>query len=142
MDREQFVAELEQADENFDKETALKIIKNSFGKIKNNKDGIVNLVIVMEELAELQQQLSKFIRGKEDFECLVEELGDVMLGIYYVQEICGISDEMLHKAMNVKMDRQDKRNETHVLRKNMSLYERHPEWIDPNWREMTEDYVK
>lgn len=111
MDRNEFVEKFNQADDALDKENALRIIKNSFGKIKNNKDGIVNLVIVMEELAELQQQLSKYIRGKEDFECLVEELGDVMLGIYYVQEICGISDEMLHKAMNVKLERQDNRNQ-------------------------------
>ena len=35
----------------------------------------------------------------------MEELGDVQLGIYYVQEICRISDEELHKSMNVKMRR-------------------------------------
>ena len=122
MDRKEFIKSMGKASENFDKDTALQIIKNSFGKIQHNEDGAVNLVIVMEELAELQQQLSKHIRGKEDFECLVEELGDVMLGVYYVQEICGISDEMLHKAMNVKLDRQDKRNEMHVLQKNMNNY--------------------
>ena len=117
MDHNEFIKNMEKASEDFDKDTALKIIKNSFGKIQHNEDGVVNLVIVMEELAELQQQISKCIRGKEDFESLVEELGDVMLGIYYVQEICHISDEMLHKAMNVKLERQDKRNEMHVLQK-------------------------
>lgn len=115
MDHNEFINNMEKASSGFDKETALQIIKNSFSKIQHNEDGTINLVIVMEELAELQQQLSKYIRGKADFECLVEELGDVMLGVYYVQEICGISDEMLHKAMNVKLERQDKRNEKHVL---------------------------
>lgn len=37
-----------------------------------------------------------------------EELADVQLGIYYVQEICGIATDDLHKAMNVKMKRLEK----------------------------------
>ena len=34
----------------------------------------------------------------------LEELADVQIGIYYVQEICGITNEELQKAINVKID--------------------------------------
>ena len=111
MDHQEFTKAMKTAEDTVDKERAFQVLRATMGKVKNNDDGTVNLIIVMEELAELQQQLSKYIRGKEDFTGLVEELGDVMLGIYYVQEICGISDELLHKAMNIKLNRQEKRNE-------------------------------
>ena len=42
---------------------------------------------------------------------LIEELGDVYLGVKYVQEIFDISDEILAKAVNVKLSRQNIRNE-------------------------------
>lgn len=59
----------------------------------------------MEELAELSQAIAKELRDKGDNINLLEELADVQLGIYYVQEIFSITDENLHKAMNVKMRR-------------------------------------
>lgn len=67
--------------------------------------GTRNLVIVMEELAELQQQLSKFLRGKGDHIGLVEECADVIMGMDYVKHICNITDEEINKAINVKIDR-------------------------------------
>ena len=73
-------------------------------------DGVYNLVVVMEELGELTQEISRFIRGKGDKEALMEELADTCLGIKYVQLLCDISDDELKKAINVKTKRQDKRN--------------------------------
>lgn len=67
--------------------------------------GTRNIVIVMEELAELQQQLSKFLRGKGDHIGLVEECADVIIGLDYVKHICNITDEEINKAINVKIDR-------------------------------------
>lgn len=69
------------------------------------KEGTRNLVIVMEELAELQQQISKYLRGKEDRLGLIEEVADVIMGLDYVKIICNISDEEVNKAMNVKLQR-------------------------------------
>lgn len=59
----------------------------------------------MEELSELSKEISKELRGKGDKTNILEELADVQLGIYYVQEICKINNEDLYKAMNVKMKR-------------------------------------
>lgn len=67
--------------------------------------GTRNLIIVMEELSELSQEISKFLRGKKDLVGLTEELGDVYLALDYVKSICGISTDDLNKAMNVKIDR-------------------------------------
>ena len=72
---------------------------------EENAIGHRNLIIVFEELAELQQEISKWLRGKGNFNHMVEEIADVQLGIYYVQQIVGIQDETIQQAMAVKMDR-------------------------------------
>lgn len=64
-----------------------------------------NLIIAMEEFAEVTKEITKVLRGKEDHVELVEELADAYLSIAYVQEVCHISDEELNKAINVKIDR-------------------------------------
>lgn len=73
--------------------------------VDGNPRGHRNLIIVMEELSELIKEISKELRGKGDNISILEELADVQLGIYYVQEIVGIEDELLQKAMSVKMKR-------------------------------------
>lgn len=79
--------------------------------------GLMNTIIVMEELGELQQEISKFIRAKDgddwnyDKTKLLEELADVYLGIRYMQVIAGITQNDLNKAINVKIKRQRKRTE-------------------------------
>ncbi len=70
-----------------------------------NPRGHKNLIIVMEELSELAKEISKELRGKGDNTSILEELADVQLSIYYVQEIIGIQDESLLRAMAVKMER-------------------------------------
>lgn len=67
--------------------------------------GTRNLVIVMEELAELSQQISKYLRGKEDHLGLVEELADVTMGLDYVKHICNITDKEVNKTINVKLEK-------------------------------------
>lgn len=89
------------------------ILETLIKSIESNKDdgnprGHGNLIIVMEELSELTKEISKWLRGKGDRISMIEELADVNLGIYYIQEICKITDDEVHKAMNVKVDRLDK----------------------------------
>lgn len=71
----------------------------------SNPRGHENLIIVMEELAELSQQVSKTLRGQEDRMHLLEELADVYIGNEFVKSICGFSDNEIAKAINVKLDR-------------------------------------
>ena len=107
LDREVFITQLGDADKNIDKNWVSNVLKDSVeSNLKDgNPRGHRNLIIVMEELAELSKEVSKELRGKGDHANILEELADVQLGIYYVQDICKIDDDELHKAMNIKMKR-------------------------------------
>ncbi len=107
MNREKFIQQLNTVNKNLDKHWIMKILNQSIdSNLKDgNPRGHRNLIIVMEELSELSKEISKELRGKGDQYNILEELADVQLGIYYVQEICGVSNDDLHKAMNIKMKR-------------------------------------
>lgn len=107
MNREKFIFQLSTTEKNIDKHWIVEVLKRSIdSNLKDgNPRGHRNLVIVMEELSELIKEISKELRGKGDQYNILEELADVQLGIYYVQEICGIGNDDLYKAMNIKMRR-------------------------------------
>lgn len=107
MNREVFIEQFNKAESSIDKEWMLNVLNQSVDSNlpDGNPRGHRNLIIVMEELSELSKEISKELRGKGDNTNILEELADVQLGIYYVQEICKINNEDLHKAMNVKMKR-------------------------------------
>lgn len=112
MDLNEFKAQLKTVETTLDENDVDRVLTAALKKVpedKNNK-GTYNLIIVMEELAELTQQVSKYIRGKADRYCVLEELADVYLSARYVKNIVGISDEELNAAINVKKNRQDKKN--------------------------------
>lgn len=106
MERNAFIREFGFASPSLDKR---KIKKTIACIVKGNQDrnpqGHYNLVIVMEELAELQKEVSKQLRGRGDKIALTEETADVLLSLMYLQNICGITTEEIHKAMNVKIKR-------------------------------------
>lgn len=65
-----------------------------------------HIIICIEECSELQQTLTKLIRGKtEDKMHILEEMADVILAIKYLQNKLNISDEELNKAICVKAKR-------------------------------------
>lgn len=61
--------------------------------------------IVMEELAELQQQVSKQIRGYGDETGLLEEMADAYICLNFLESIFDIKPEKLQKAIDVKIYR-------------------------------------
>lgn len=68
------------------------------------------LQIAQEELAELVQAISKYMRDTPDSSMLVlEELADVTIVLSYVRQICGFNLEDIVKAMNIKLEREKKR---------------------------------
>lgn len=68
------------------------------------------LQIAQEELAELVQAISKYMRDTPDSSMLVlEELADVTIVLSYVRQICGFNLEDLVNAMNIKLEREKKR---------------------------------
>lgn len=60
----------------------------------------------MEEFAELQQQISKQIRGYDDRIGLLEEMADAYIGLEFLKSIFNISEEDMQKAVDAKLERE------------------------------------
>lgn len=107
MDRKRFIRELSKANSELDLNRVINALnKNIESNLSDgNPRGHKNMIICMEELAELTQQISKVLRKKKDSIHLLEELADTQISVYYIQQICNISNEELNKAINVKIDR-------------------------------------
>lgn len=81
-------------------------IKYIAENIDENYSVSQHIIICIEECSELQQTLTKLIRGKtEDKMHILEEMADVTLAIKYLQNNLNISDEELNKAICVKAKR-------------------------------------
>jgi len=63
----------------------------------------------MEEFAELQQQISKQIRGYGDRLGLLEEMADAYICLDFLQSIFDVKQEDLQKAIDVKLQRERER---------------------------------
>lgn len=61
--------------------------------------------ICMEEMAELQQQISKQIRGYDDRYGLLEEMEDVYISLKLLESIFNVTPEEMQKAIDVKLAR-------------------------------------
>ena len=106
MDRTQFITRMNTISTMSDIEINKVIIDTINSNIGDgNPRGHRNLIIGVEELAELAQQVSKQIRGKGDRVAIIEESADVLLSIRYIQEIVGITDDELNRAVAVKSER-------------------------------------
>ncbi len=60
----------------------------------------------MEEFAELQQQISKQIRGYGDRLGLLEEMADAYICLSFLESIFDVSPDDLQKAIDVKLQRE------------------------------------
>lgn len=109
MNQTEFKNNFKDASDKLDLEYVDAVLHKSLSPAGDKLEGFMNLVIVNEEFAECQQQVSKFMRNKGDHMALLEETADALIGIRYIQQICNISDEELIKAVNVKINRQAKR---------------------------------
>lgn len=63
-------------------------------------------IICMEEMAELQQQISKYLRGCGDRLCLLEEMADVYICLKYLEKVFEIHPDQILKAIDVKLLRE------------------------------------
>lgn len=107
IERGKFIKFFNKASDHLDRKRLKRVIKRSVSSsIKMDlKDH--EYIIVMEELSELSQQVSKAARGRLDKVCLVEEMADVVISIAALQELCGVETLDLYKAINVKLDRKE-----------------------------------
>lgn len=107
MNKEEFIKALnDQSEQHITPSDWEKIMDTSLKRDGDTK----KLQIAQEELAELIQAISKYMRGTPDSSMLVlEELADVTIVLSYVRQICGFNLEDLVKAMNIKLEREKKR---------------------------------
>lgn len=62
-------------------------------------------VVAIEEMSELQKELTKFLRGNGKKKHLTEEVADALIMITQIQIIYGISDEDVREVMDYKLNR-------------------------------------
>ena len=104
MNRIRFIQGLK-SDVKFSDKERRRAIKNSV----NKRPWRLNCTIAMEEFAELQQQISKQIRGYGDRIGLLEEMADAYICLSLLESIFNITPDDIQKAIDVKMDRERKR---------------------------------
>lgn len=102
MKRSVFNVRLNHA-EPLSKEKIDEIVKFSIDKDPSFPfEGFMNMIIAQEELNELDREVSKYLRNKGSRIDLLQEMADVQLAIYYIQEVFHISDDELDRAISVK----------------------------------------
>lgn len=109
MDREEFKKKMH----NDGTATSKIEIKKVIGDILKNETTITNCVICMEELAELQQEISKQLRNKGDTYGLLEELADVYICLEMLKKIFDYSSDEIDRAVEIKLDRYERRSKKH-----------------------------
>lgn len=83
-----------------------KILNQSIEKLHNDKidmiKGFRNIIIILEELGELNKELTKALRDKEDRIGIIEETADVLICIEYIKKIFNITEREINSAIYVK----------------------------------------
>lgn len=69
----------------------------------NYPRGLIMSDIVREELSELDIEISKATRGELNKIGMLEEMADVAISLLLLQDIYGISEDDLQKAIDIKL---------------------------------------
>ena len=101
MNRSRFIQGLK-SDIQLSEKERRRIIRNSIKKYPWK----LNCTVAMEEFAELQQQVSKQIRGYGDKLGLLEEIADAYICLSFLESIFDVKPEDLQKAIDVKLQRE------------------------------------
>ena len=101
MNRSRFIQGLK-SDIQLSEKERRRIIRNSIKKYPWK----LKCTVAMEEFAELQQQVSKQIRGYGDKLGLLEEIADAYICLSFLESILDVKPEDLQKAIDVKLQRE------------------------------------
>ena len=112
MKRGQFINRFANSSSSIDMDRMESLLKRSIElgneAMKQPEHGSMNMIIAMEELSELQKEISKYLRGQGDTIALIEEIADVTIMLKYIKMVVNIDDNDINKAINVKLDRLEK----------------------------------
>ena len=70
-----------------------------------NTDNKEIYIVAMEEMSELQKEVSKQLRGLGDRDGILEEIADVTIVLGNITSLQGITEEELKRAVEVKLER-------------------------------------
>lgn len=101
MNRSRFIQGLK-SDIQLSEKERKRIIRNSIKKYPWK----LKCTVAMEEFAELQQQVSKQIRGYGDKLGLLEEIADTYICLSFLESIFDVKPDDLQKAIDVKLQRE------------------------------------
>ena len=101
MNRNRFIQGMK-SDIQFSEKERRRIIRNSIKKYPWK----LKCTVAMEEFAELQQQVSKQIRGYGDKLGLLEEIADAYICLSFLESIFDLKPDDLQKAIDVKLQRE------------------------------------
>ena len=101
MNRGRFIQGLK-SDIQISEKERKRIIRNSIKKYPWK----LKCTVAMEEFAELQQQVSKQIRGYGDKLGLLEEIADAYICLSFLESIFDLKPDDLQKAIDVKLQRE------------------------------------
>ena len=101
MNRGRFIQGLK-SDVQLSEKERRRIIRNSIKKYPWK----LKCTVAMEKFAELQQQVSKQIRGYGDKLGLLEEIADAYICLSFLESIFDVKPEDLQKAIDVKLQRE------------------------------------
>lgn len=79
--------------------------KNALVKALEKFGSISELIITVEELSELQKEVTKQLRNEGKVENLIEEMADVYIVMEYLKLIFAINDEDIKTEIAFKIDR-------------------------------------
>lgn len=83
--------------------------KDVLERVLRHSNWKTQCTVTMEEFAELQQEVSKQIRGYDDKVGLLEEMADAYICLEYLKSIFHISDADVSRAIDVKIKRAEDR---------------------------------
>ena len=67
------------------------------------------LWMVIEEISELEKEICKYKRGKDNFFEIADEMADVYIMLEQLKRICGVPQNLIQQRIDFKFDRLRKR---------------------------------
>lgn len=83
--------------------------KDILRQVISRNGNVHQTVVAIEEMSELTKELTKTIRGKYNHDSITEEMADVLICFWQLQEMYLIRDGELQEEIDRKLARLDKR---------------------------------
>lgn len=104
MDRKIFEEKFNEAPETLEDNRVFDVIKMSIDNTPITDNGCKNLIVAMEEIAELQVELVSALTKKADRFGLIEEFTDFGIALRWVCEICKLDDDKIDAYLETLVD--------------------------------------